>query len=65
VSDPVWPDRANFRPMGGWLRVTRWVCKKFAQNVAQDIFLSKLMNNCNSMKSGPKISENFKVISQS
>jgi hypothetical protein len=25
-------------------RVTRWVCEKIAQNVAQPIFLSKLMH---------------------
>jgi hypothetical protein len=49
-------------------RVTRWVCEKIAQNAAQDIFLSKLIHNLNSLKRGPKmwaISVIFKVTTQS
>jgi hypothetical protein len=35
-------------------RVTRWVCEKIAQNIAQPIFLCKLINKFNRGKSRPK-----------
>jgi hypothetical protein len=35
-------------------RVARRVFEKIAKNVAHDIFLSKLMQNINGLKSGPK-----------
>jgi hypothetical protein len=42
-------------------RVTRWVCKKIAQNVAQPIFLSKRIHNLYRGKSSPRNYATFVV----